>query len=232
MTTKEMEKTWDDVDEFFSRKLAHPEDALNAALKDSTAAGLPPISVTATQGKFLAQLVQITRARRVLEVGTLGGYSTIWLARVLPVDGALISLEINPQNAAVARKNIERAGLSQRVNVVVGPASHSLAKMIEDQVEPFDLVFIDADKESSLEYFEAALALSQAGTVIVVDNVVRNGAIIDEGTKDAMVLGVRRLTDMLENDRRVSATAIQTVGSKGYDGFIQAIVLPPVSSRH
>ena len=201
------------------------DPVLEAALADSTAAGLPPINVTPLQGKFLALLAQLCNARRILEVGTLGGYSAIWMGRALPTNGMLVTLEISQKNAAVARKNIERAGLADRVQVVVDPASKTLARLISDTVEPFDLVFIDADKESSLEYFEASLALSHAGSVIVVDNVVRKGAVVDNPSTDSMVQGVQKLADHLRSERRVSATAIQTVGGKGYDGFVMARVL-------
>ena len=221
-----MEPIWNAVDEFFNERLSLSDDALAAALADSTAAGLPAINVTPAQGKFLMLLARICRARRILEVGTLGGYSTIWMGRALPADGALITLEINAANAAVARRNVERAGLADRVDVVVAPATETLNRLIADRVEPFDLVFIDADKERSVEYFDAALALSHPGTVIVVDNVVREGAIIDAQSTDANVQGMRRLTEHVARERRVSVTAIQTVGSKGYDGFILAVVTP------
>ena len=215
---------WSEVDKYFEQRLGAADDVLDAALADSTAAGLPPINVTPLQGKLLALLAKVCDARRILEIGTLGGYSAIWMGRALTTDGTLITMEISKSHAAVAQKNIERAGLADRVHLVVGPASKSLQHMIADKVEPFDLVFIDADKESSLEYFEASLALSRVGTVIVVDNVVRKGAIIDHPSTDTMVLGVQRLADHLRRERRVSATAIQTVGAKGYDGFIMAVV--------
>jgi predicted O-methyltransferase YrrM len=219
-----MESVWNEVDGYFEDHLTAPDEALELALKDSASAGLPAINVTPLQGKFLALLAQLCHAQRILEIGTLGGYSAIWMGRALPTDGSLVTLEINKGHAAVAQRNLERAGLSERVHVVVGPAAHSLAHMISDKVEPFDLVFIDADKESSEEYFEAALALSRAGTVIVVDNVVRKGAIVQKGTSDTMVLGVQRLADRLTKETRVTSTAIQTVGAKGYDGFILAVV--------
>jgi predicted O-methyltransferase YrrM len=219
-----MESLWNDVDAYFEDHLTVPDEALELALKDSASAGLPAINVTPLQGKFLALLAQLCHAQRILEIGTLGGYSAIWMGRALPTDGSLVTLEINKGHAAVAQRNLERAGLSERVHVVVGPASHSLAHMISDQVEPFDLVFIDADKESSEEYFEAALRLSRVGTVIVVDNVVRKGAIVEKGTSDTMVLGIQRLADRLTRETRVTSTAIQTVGAKGYDGFILAVV--------
>ena len=219
-----MEPLWDKVDEYFAEHLSASDDVLDAALAASAAAGLPAISVTPNQGKLLQLLARIRGARRILEVGTLAGYSTIWMGRALPRDGELITLEIDPTHAAVARENLERAGLSDRVEVWVAPAADSLAKLVADRVQPFDLVFIDADKASIDSYFVAALNLSRAGTVIVVDNVARKGEVIDAESTDASVQGVRRLVDLLSRDRRVSATAIQTVGSKGYDGLIIAVV--------
>jgi len=226
-----METLWTEVDRYFEDRLTTDDPVLAAALADSTAAGLPAINVTPLQGKFLGLLAQLCNARRILEIGTLGGYSAIWMGRALPTDGTLVTLEISSSNAEVARRNLERAGLAERVHVVVGPASKSLAHLIADKVEPFDLVFIDADKESSEEYFEASLALSHVGTVIVVDNVVRKGAIIDNPSTDSMVLGVQKLADRLRRERRVSATAIQTVGGKGYDGFVMAIVTLPGTAQ-
>ena len=219
-----MEPIWNGVDEYFVEQLSLTGEVLEAALHDSAAAGLPPISVTATQGKFLALQAQLLNARRILEIGTLGGYSTIWMGRTLPDDGALITLEINPESVAVARRNLERAGLAECTHVVPGPALESLSRMIVERVAPFDLVFIDADKENSVPYFDASLALSHAGTVIIVDNVVREGAIIDGTSTDTNVLGMRRLTERVAREPRVSATVIQTVGSKGYDGFLMARV--------
>jgi predicted O-methyltransferase YrrM len=219
-----MDSTWQAVDDYFERHLALSESALVAALADSSAAGLPAINVTPALGRLLALLAQATGARRILEVGTLGGYSTIWMARALPADGLLVTLELNQHHAAVAQRNIERAGVADRVKIVVAPASDTLRSMIADDAEPFDLVFIDADKERSLEYFEAALALSHPGTLIIVDNVVRNGAVVDANATDPMVLGIQRLVDRLAGESRVSATAIQTVGGKGYDGFLLARV--------
>lgn len=219
-----MEPVWNAVDEYFNERLSLTDDVLSAALADSTAAGLPAINVTAAQGKLLNLLARTGNARRILEVGTLGGYSAIWMGRALPADGTLITLEISPHNAAVAQRNLERAGLMNRVKVIVAPATESLDRLIADRVEPFDLVFIDADKERSVPYFEAALTLSHPGTVIIVDNVVREGAILDGQSTDANVQGMRRLTEHVARERRVSATAIQTVGSKGYDGFVLALV--------
>jgi predicted O-methyltransferase YrrM len=219
-----LEQTWTKVDEYFEKFLGLSDDILQAALDDSNSAGLPAINVTPAQGKFLGLLVRMMRARRILEIGTLGGYSTIWMARELPDEGALVTLEISPKNAEVAQRNLERAGVAGRTRLVIAPASDSLKRLIADHTEPFDVVFIDADKERSVEYFEAALALTRVGSVIIVDNVVRKGAIIDASTSDAMVIGMQRLTERVAREQRVSATAIQTVGSKGYDGFILAVV--------
>lgn len=220
-----MESTWHAVDEYFERKLALSDPALDAALADSQSAGLPPINVTAALGRLLALIAQSIGARRILEIGTLGGYSTIWMARVLPVEGELVTLEISQHHADVARRNVERAGVDQRVKILVAPATDSLNAMIAARVEAFDLVFIDADKERSLEYFEAALKLSHQGSLIIVDNVVRKGAVAQATDPDSMVVGVRRLIDRLADDTRVTATAIQTVGGKGYDGFLLARVV-------
>ena len=218
------EQTWTRVDEYFEKHLGLSDASLEAALADSNSAGLPAISVTAAQGKLLGFIVRMMRAHRILEIGTLGGYSTIWMARELPDDGALITLEISARNAEVAQRNLERAGIADRTRILVAPASDSLKRLIADRTEPFDVVFIDADKERSVEYFDAALALTRTGSVIIVDNVVRKGAIIDASTSDAMVIGMQRLTGRVAREHRVSATAIQTVGSKGYDGFILAVV--------
>ena len=220
-----MESTWHAVDEYFEQKLALNDPALGAALADSQAEGLPAINVTPAQGKLLALLAQSINAKRILEVGTLGGYSTIWMARALPPDGELVTLEIARLHAAVAQRNLDRARLADRVRIVVAPATDSLRQMISERVESFDLVFIDADKERNLEYFEAALALTHPGSLIIVDNVVRKGAVVEADSSDTMVQGVRRLVDRLVDERRVSATVIQTVGGKGYDGFLLARVI-------
>ena len=174
-----MDTTWTDVDDYFIRQLVPSDDALTEALATSTAAGLQPIAVTAPQGKLLHLFARMIAARRILEIGTLGGYSTIWLARALPADGRLVTLEIDPAAAAVARQNLACAGLSDRVDLMLAPAADSLRRLAADGVEPFDLVFIDADKASSDSYFDAALGLSHPGTVIIVDNVVREGTILD-----------------------------------------------------
>jgi predicted O-methyltransferase YrrM len=220
-----MEQLWSQVDEYFAEHLLPADKVLEETLAVSDAAGLPAIAVTPNQGKLLQLLAQIHGARRILEIGTLAGYSTIWMGRALPANGELITLEIDPAHAALARKNLDRAGLGDRVRVWVAPAAESLAKLSADRVEPFDFIFIDAVKASIDRYFVAAIGLSRAGTVIVVDNVVRKGEVINAESEDANIHGIRRLTDLLMRERRVSATAIQTVGSKGYDGLIVAVVL-------
>ncbi|MHB1987629.1 MAG: O-methyltransferase [Acidimicrobiales bacterium] len=219
------DELWDNVDLYLTAALHEPDETLEAALEASAAAHLPPIQVSSNQGKFLHLLARIHHARNILEIGTLGGYSSIWLARGLAPGGRLISLEIDPTHATVARANIARAGLSDRVEIRLGRALDSLAALGEEQLEAFDLVFIDADKQSTADYFEWALKLTSPGSVIVVDNVVRGGAVADPDTTDENVLGVRRMFDLVHGDQRVSATAIQTVGTKGYDGFSLALVL-------
>ena len=219
---------WSDVDGYIAELLLGDDPALDAALQASAAAGLPPIAVSPPQGKLLHLLARIHGARSVLEVGTLGGYSTIWLARALPDDGRLITLELDPDYAAVAEANVERAGLAGLIEIRVGPALESLRALVAEQRDPFDLIFIDADKRSTPEYFEQALELSRPGSVIVTDNVVRDGALIDAGSDDPGAQGMRRFHELLASDRssgqRVSATTIQTVGSKGYDGFTLVLV--------
>jgi predicted O-methyltransferase YrrM len=214
-------KLWDDVDRYIGEALVRQDAALQAALEASDAAGLPQISVSPSHGKLLFILARLVGARRILEIGTLGGYSTIWLARALPKDGRLLSLEALEKHAAVARANIDRAGFSKQVEVRVGQALQSLPGV----EGPFDLTFIDADKQNNAEYFKRALELSRPGSLIVVDNVVREGAVIRAESRDASVQGVRRLFELIENEPRVSATAIQTVGAKGHDGFAVAMVL-------
>ncbi|HVF40437.1 MAG TPA: O-methyltransferase, partial [Gemmatimonadaceae bacterium] len=195
-----------------------------AALNGSTEAGLPAISVTPPQGKMLMLLAQLQGAKRILEIGTLGGYSTIWMARALPHDGRLVTLEIDPRHADVARANMTRARLSEKVDIRVGAALDLLPQLAKENSAPFDMTFIDADKANMPGYFEWAVKLSRKGAQIICDNVVRDGAVIDEDSTDASVLGVRRLNEMIAADTRVTATTIQTVGSKGYDGFTMAIV--------
>ena len=216
---------WTEVDQFITDSLIGPDAALDAALRDSAAAGLPAINVTPAQGRFLQILAQSMGARRILEVGTLGGYSAIWLARALPPQGQLLTLEIDPDTAAVARANLARAGLDRMVEVRIGPALATLKTLAAEVREPFDLVFIDADKQNNPEYFQRALELAHSGSLIVVDNAVRGGAIIDAASRDPDVQGTRRVYQVMAADKRVAATAIQTVGSKGYDGFAIARVL-------
>ena len=214
-------RVWNDVDRYITETLVQPDPALQAALAASDTAGLPQISVSPPHGKLLWLLARLVNARRILEIGTLGGYSTIWLARGLASGGHLISLEALEKHAAVARANIERADLAAMVEIRVGRALDTLPRV----EGPFDLAFIDADKQNNAEYFRWALKLSRPGSLIVVDNVVREGKVIDAHSREASVLGVRRLNDLLAGEKRVSATAIQTVGIKGYDGFAVALVL-------
>ncbi len=215
---------WNDVDQYVNARLAPHDRALDAALEACAAAGLPAISVTASQGKLLALLARSIGARRVLEIGTLGGYSTIWLARALQQDGRVVTLELEPKHADIARANIARAGLESVVEVRLGAALDSLAAMIAAREPAFDFTFIDADKANIPEYFQRSLALSRPGAFIVVDNVVRDGGLADASSADPSILGVRRLHEMLANEPRVSATTVQTVGSKGWDGFTLALV--------
>jgi predicted O-methyltransferase YrrM len=218
------EEIWTAVDRYIDDLLVRPDPALEAALAASAAAGLPPIQVSPAQGKLLKLLAEIRGARTILEIGTLGGYSTIWLARALPADGRLITLEIDRRHAEVARANIARAGLEQRVEVRVGRALDALAQLGEQAAGPFDLFFIDADKPNIPAYFSWALRLARPGSLIVVDNVVRDGAVIEADSADASVQGVRRLNELMASEPRVAATVIQTVGVKGYDGFALALV--------
>ncbi|MHB9862217.1 O-methyltransferase [Streptomyces sp. YIM S03343] len=217
---------WDTVDDYFTTHLSPDDEALAAAVRDSDAAGLPQVAVTAPQGKLLHLLAQIQGARNILEIGTLGGYSTIWLARALPDGGRLVSLEYSARHAEVALRNIARAGLAERVEVRVGPAVESLPKLAEERPAPFDLVFIDADKANNAHYLEWALKLTRAGSLIVVDNVVRGGRVTDADSTAPDVRGTRAALELIGAHPRLTGTAIQTVGSKGYDGFALARVLP------
>ena len=219
------QERWTAVDSYLSDLLMPADPALSAALRASADAGLPSISVSPPQGKMLHLLARLAGARAVLEIGTLGGYSTIWLARALPSGGRLVTLESEPKHADVARANIARAGLSDVVELRLGRALDTLPKLEAEGRAPFDLFFIDADKPSIPEYFQWALRLSRPGSLIVVDNVVRGGAVADAASTDASVQGVRALNDMMAAEPRVSATVIQTVGSKGYDGLAFALVL-------
>lgn len=215
---------WGRVDDYIVDKLVDEDAVLSDALAANAAAGLRPIDVSAAQGKFLHLLVRMSGARRVLEVGTLGGYSTIWMAKALPADGSIVTLEYEPHHADVARKNIERAGLSDRVTVRVGAAADTLPVLAAEKPEPFDFVFIDADKPSNTIYLDWAVKLSRPGTVIVLDNVVRDGQLVNGESRDANVLGSRGAFDLIAANSRLSATALQTVGAKGYDGFAVMIV--------
>ncbi|MFE7272207.1 O-methyltransferase [Streptomyces sp. NPDC057623] len=216
---------WDDVDDYFSAHLSPEDETLQATLRDSDAAELPPVSVTAPQGKLLQLLAQIQGARNILEIGTLGGYSTIWLARALPADGRLISLEYSPKHAEVATRNLARAGLDKVAEVRVGPALESLPKLADENPAPFDLVFIDADKANNPHYVEWALRLTSTGSLIIVDNVVRGGRVADADSTAPDVQGTRTAIELIGSHPRLSGTAIQTVGTKGYDGFALARVL-------
>ena len=218
------QEQWTAVDRYLTDLLVPADPALEAALQASEAAGLPSIQVSPNQGKLLQMLAQVQGARTILEIGTLGGYSTIWLARSLPTDGHLTTLEVDPRHAEVARANITRAGLADVVEQHLGPALETLPRLAAEGRGPFDLIFIDADKPNIPAYFSWALKLSHPGTLIVTDNVVRGGAIVDDAKSDPGIQGVRRLMEMLAAEPRVSATAIQTVGSKGYDGFAIARV--------
>ena len=215
---------WKDVDLYFSEQLSLSDAVLEAALAANRAAELPAIDVAPNQGKLLHLFARMIGARRILEIGTLGGYSTIWMARALPEGGRLITLEYSAKHAEVARGNIARAGLSEMVEIRIGAALETLPKIQAEMKEPFDLIFIDADKANNAEYLRWAIKLSRPGTLIIVDNVVRDGAVIDAASTDKDVLGARRLFEVMGAEPRLSATALQTVGSKGYDGFAMAIV--------
>ena len=219
------ERHWSAVDRYFDETLVHPDAALQAAQAASRDAGLPAISVAANQGKFLMILALAIRATRILEIGTLGGYSTIWMAKALPADGQLVSLEIEKRNADVARANVAAAGLADRVEIRLGAALDSLPLLADEKRGPFDLVFIDADKRNNPAYLDWALKLTRRGSLIVVDNVVRDGAVADAKSRDASVLGARTVIEMIAAEPRLVATALQTVGDKGYDGFALALVV-------
>ncbi|MFG2670759.1 O-methyltransferase [Streptomyces sp. NPDC048445] len=215
---------WAEVDEYFNALLLGPDEALDAAVEASEKAGLPAIQVAANQGKLLNLLARLQGARTVLEIGTLGGYSTIWLARALPEGGSVVTLEADPECAEVARRNIERAGLADVVEVRVGPALDTLPLLAEQGYGPFDVVFIDADKPSNPDYLAWSLKLTRPGSLIVADNVVRDGEVADAGSEDPKVRGVRRFTELVAAEPTLTATALQTVGTKGYDGLLMALV--------
>lgn len=216
------EASWTAVDEYVSSHLLKADAALAEALLNNSENNLPPIDVSPVQGKMLMLLAQLAGAKHILEIGTLGGYSTIWLARALPADGKLVTLEVDRKHARVAAENLERAGLADKVDIKVGPAKDSLAAMPAG--DPFDFVFIDADKQGNIHYVEQAIRLGRSGTTVIVDNVVREGAIIDEGNDDPRVIGTRKLFEYVSSHPKLNATAIQTVGSKGWDGFLLARV--------
>ena len=216
---------WDAVDDYIVDTFDLDDDVLRAAVDASVAAGMPQIQVSAVLGRFLNLQARAIGARRILEVGTLAGYSSIWLARALPAEGRLVTLELSPKHAEVARANLARAGLGDVAEVRVGPATESLSALVAEKVAPFDMVFIDADKEGYPDYLEWSLRLSRPGTLIVADNVVRGGAIIEPDHADSRVQGIRRFNEMLATDPRVDASILQTVGSKGYDGICFALVV-------
>jgi predicted O-methyltransferase YrrM len=218
------DEKWIAVEQYINGHLVPPEPALDAARDANEAAGLPAIDVTPAEGKMLHVLARLMGARRVLEIGTLGGYSTIWLARALPPEGQLVTLELKPEHAKVAQCNVERAGVSDVVEIRVGCALESLEKLAEEDGDPFDLVFIDADKSNNANYLKWALRFSRPGGLIVVDNVVRDGAVADADDPDPDIRGSRQLFEALAAEPRLTATALQTVGSKGYDGFAIALV--------
>jgi predicted O-methyltransferase YrrM len=218
--TQPQDERWAAVDRYISDQLLGRGGALNAALAANAAGGLPDIDVSPAQGRMLHLLARMAGARRILEVGTLGGYSTIELARALPDDGELVTLEIDPHHAEVARFNIAAAGLADRVEVITGPALDSLAKL----TGPFDFVFIDADKENNSAYVREAIRLSRPGTTIVVDNVIREGGVLDDASADPRIQGTRALFEMVAAEPRLTATAVQTVGGKKWDGFLLALV--------
>ena len=219
------EKQWAAVDRYLSETLLPADDVLDAALKANAEGGLPAIDVAPNQGKFLHLLARLCGARRILEMGTLGGYSTIWLARALPDGGKLVTLEFEQKHADVARSNIARAGFGEVVEIRVGAAVDSLARLVEEGVAPFDMFFIDADKPSYPDYLQWALKLSRVGTLILLDNVVRDGEVADAASQDDRTQGVRRCLELMAAEPRLSTTALQTVGSKGWDGFAMALVV-------
>lgn len=219
------EPLWTSVDDYITSLFVPHDPVLQETLASSEAAALPSISVAPNEGKLLMLLAQLCGARNILEIGTLGGYSTIWLARGMAPGGTLITLEANPKHAEVARANIARAGLTEIVEVRLGPAIDTLAQLAADRHDPFDLIFIDADKENYPAYLAASLKLSRRGTLIIADNVIRDGEVINPDSSDPRVQGARRFNQLLADERRVRATAIQTVGRKGHDGMAIAIVV-------
>ncbi|NBI28539.1 O-methyltransferase [Chengkuizengella marina] len=220
----DISEKWNDVDFYFSNKIGSNDPIMDSILKANTEADLPAIDVSANQGKLLYLLAKLKGVKNILEIGTLGGYSSVWLGRALPEDGHLITLEYDPKHAKVARENIKKAGLENKIEVIVGAALDSLQVLEEKAVPKFDFIFIDADKPNNPNYVKWALKLANPGAVIIVDNVVRSGKIIDSESEDLGVQGTRQLFDLLSNESRIDSTAIQTVGTKGYDGFVFGIV--------
>jgi predicted O-methyltransferase YrrM len=213
-------ETWTNIDAYFTDLLHDHDPILDAVLADSTKAGLPEIQVSVPQGKWLHLMVQLSGAKRVLELGTLGAYSTIWIARALPSDGRLITLEAEPLHVQVSRQNLAHAGLSEKVDVMEGAALDTLQQLIEQNVEPFDFVFLDADKENYPNYLPGILQLMHTGSVLIADNVVRDGAVIEPDHTDSRVRGVRQFNQLVADNPAINATGIQTVGTKGYDGYL------------
>jgi predicted O-methyltransferase YrrM len=222
---RKAKEKWKHVDAYFTEAFIAPSDGFNAALDTNRKADLPSIDVTPLQGKFLELLVRATGALRVLEMGTLGGYSTLWLARALPANGIVVTLELEPRHAEIAIHNLKTAGLANKVDLRIGPATESLQALHAEHTAPFDFIFIDADKASYPEYLQWSMKLSRPGTLIVADNVVRDGKVIDAASPDPNIQGVRRFTELIAADPRLSTTVLQTVGSKGYDGFAVSVVL-------
>lgn len=220
-----MKQLWTDVDAYLDALLAPADEALAAALESNREAGLPSIDVPATLGKFLELLIQIAGVTRVLEIGTLGAYSTLWMARALPASGTLVTLELSPRNAEIARANLDRAGVLHRVDIRIGNAIDTLGALIRSGEPPFDLIFLDADKKSLPAYLDASFKLARPGTLILADNVVRDGKVLDRHSTDPDIQGVRHFLEAVAAHPRLSATAFQTVGARGYDGFALARVL-------
>ncbi len=220
-----MESIWAAVDAYVADRLIPADASLDAVLRASETAGLPPIQVSQAQGKFLHLLAKLMGAKSILEIGTLGGYSTIWMARALPAGGTIVTLELDPAHAAVAQANFARAGVAEKVDLRLGAAIHALPRLVSEGAGPFDLIFVDADKESAAEYLEGSLKLARPGTLIIVDNVVRGGEVANLSSTDARVQGIQRFMDRVRAHPELAATALQTVGAKGYDGF--ALVLVP-----
>ena len=222
---KDVNELWVKVDGYVHETVARNDELLDAAMRANGEAGLPNIDVTASQGKFLHVMALAVGAKRVLEIGTLGGYSTIWLARALGRGGRVVTLEYEPKHAELAKANLKRAGMAKKVEIRVGAAADSLARLVEEGVKPFDLVFIDADKKNNAVYLDWALKLSRRGTLIVVDNVVREGELANAESTDPDLVGTRAMFERMANESRLVATALQTVGTKGYDGFAMAVVV-------